>query len=536
MRNLIIILIFVHAIFLFPFLKPGIPLSHDGDGHLARIGAYYKAFQDGQFPPRWAGDLNFRFGTPVFIFNYNLPYYVATFLHMIGLNLGDSFKLVLSISFILSGLGFFLWLSQLFRKEAAFIGALLFGLAPYHFLNVFVRGAFGETVGLTIIPFIFWQIEKIINKNKVLDVLVAGILYGLLILSHNGTSVIFSPVFLLYFLFRMKNKYHLISFFAIFLIGFLISAYFWLPAILESRYVVGVKAFSDMYRQHFPPFLHLIYSGWGFGPDVSTQDGLSPQVGIVLFIFVFVAIVSFFKHKDNFVGLWLVIFGASIFLTTSLSDVIWRNVVPLKLLEFPWRFTALSSFAGAVIASYIISKIKNKKIIYCISVVLLISGFFYTKTDIQNKRDDKYYYSFSGSTVYRSATTTIWTGGDPFEIPENKISVISGDGQINDLTIKSNLHSFTITADSNVRILDNTFYFPGWKAEIDGKKVPIEFQDVNHRGLITFSVPRGTHKVEVVFGESPIRFIANIVSLAAIFGTLFAFLVRRKISLLLLKK
>ncbi|MDO8658789.1 MAG: 6-pyruvoyl-tetrahydropterin synthase-related protein [Candidatus Levybacteria bacterium] len=523
MKKLIVILILIHAIFLFPFLKPGIPLSHDGDGHVARIGAYHRAFGDGQLPPRWAGDLNYRFGTPVLIFNYQLPYYFADFFHAIGFNLTDAFKFVLGISFILSGVGFFLWLSQLVHKEAAFVGALLFGLAPYHFLNVFIRGAFGEALGLSIVPFIFWQIEKIINKNKILDVLLAGILYGLLILSHNGSAIIFSPVFLLYFLFRKKNKYQLISLFSIFFIGLLISAYFWLPAVLESRYVVGVSAFAEMYKNHFPSFLSLIYSGWGFGPDVNAKQGLSPQIGVINFVFVFIGIISLFKVKNKQIIFWLFVLAASILLTTSLSEVIWRNVSPLRLLEFPWRFTALSGLAAAVVGTHAVCLIKNRKLIYFIVAVLLMSSFFYTKTNTQNNKGDKHYYSFTGSTVYRRATSTVWSGGDPFEIPKNKIDIISGSGQINNLLIKSNLHTFTLDADSNIKILDNTFYFPGWRVEIDGKKVPIEFQDSNHRGLIAFSAPQGRSKIEVIFGETLLRSVANIISLMSLIILLIMF-------------
>src|SRR3989344_30155 len=317
MKNLIIILIFIHVLFLFPFLKPGIPLSHDGDGHIARIGAYYKAFQDGQVPPRWAGDLNFRFGSPVFIFNYQFPYYVATVLHRFGLSLEDTFKLILSVSFILSGVGFFLWLSQLVRREAAFFGALLFGLAPYHFLNVFIRGAFGETVALAIIPFIFFQIEKIRQKSSKKNIAIAGVLYGLLILSHNGMSLVFSPIFFLYCLFRAKNIHNVVSLLAFFLIGIFISAYFWLPASIESRYVCASLAFENMYKDHFPPFSYLFYSEWGFGPDVNRQGGLSPQVGFVIFIFVFLSLMYFFRKREKQIGFWLCIFVGAIFFTTA---------------------------------------------------------------------------------------------------------------------------------------------------------------------------------------------------------------------------
>mgnify|MGYP001561480497 CR=1 FL=1 len=528
MRNLIIILIFIHVIYLFPFFKQGIPLSHDGDGHVARIGAYYKAFTDGQFPPRWAGDLNFGFGTPLFIFNYHLPYYFSTFFHLIGLSLVDSFKLVLGISFILSGVGFFLWLSKLLSKEAAFLGGLLYGLAPYHFLNIFVRGAYGETVALAIIPFIFWQIEKIINKNKLLDVFIAGILYGLLILTHNGMSIMFSPIFILYCLFRKRNKYHLKSFLIFFLIGILISAYFWLPAVVESKYVGGDYNIWEIYKEHFPPFLKLIYSQWGFGPSVNSTDGLSSQIGIILFFFVFIGIINFLKDKEKFVGFWLLIFFSAIFLTTSLSNVVWSNIMFLRFLEFPWRFTALSTLAGAVVGAYVISKIKDKKMIYLIVIVLFITSFFYTKTNVQNNRGDKYYYSFAGSTVYRRATSTIWSGGDPFEIPKNKIEIISGKGKINNLLVRSNLHSFNLFAESDVAVLDNTFYFPGWKVEVNKKKVPIEFQDVNNRGLITFNVSEGHRKVEIIFKETLVRTVANTISLVSVLLLFFIFIYRKK--------
>lgn len=515
-KRFMLLLILILAVFLFPFLQPGIPLSHDGDGHVARIGGYYKAFQDGQIPPRWAGDLNFRFGTPLFIFNYQFPYYVASLLHKIGINLQDTFKLLLGISFVLSGVGFFLWLSQLIRKEAAFFGALLFGLAPYHFLNVFIRGAFGETVALAIIPFIFFQIEKIRERKRIVDICIAGVLYALLILSHNGMSLVFSPIFLIYALYIAKNMKTIASFLALFPIGILLSAYFWFPAALEAKYVVGTFAFTDMFKQHFPPFASLIYSNWGFGPDVNTQGGLSPQVGITIFIFVGIGVIYFLRNREKFLGFWLFIFFVAIFFTTSLSDIFWSNIALLRFLEFPWRFTALSSLAGAVISSYIISRIKNKNIIYLISVILLIYSFSFTNTDKQNKKDDPYYYSFTGSTAYRRATTTIWTGEDASEIPKEKIAIIAGNGKISNAQVKSNVHSFTIAAKSNVTVLDNTFYFPGWTVEVDGEKTTIEFQDMNHRGLITFTVPKGNHLVSVRFYETKIRLFADLLSLFSI--------------------
>jgi uncharacterized membrane protein YfhO len=74
--------------------------------------------------------------------------------------------------------------------------------------------------------------------------------------------------------------------------------------------------------------------------------------------------------------------------------------------------------------------------------------------------------------------------------------------------------------------LDNTIYFPGWQVLVDGQKTPIEFQDMNHRGFITFSVPKGMHNIEVVFRESAVRLFSDMISLFSIIGIFLIFVFR----------
>jgi len=49
------------------------------------------------------------------------------------------------------------------------------------------------------------------------------------------------------------------------------------------------------------------------------------------------------------------------------------------------------------------------------------------------------------------------------------------------------------------RMIDYTFYFPGWKVFVDNKEVPIEFQDPKYRGVITYGVPSGKHTILLKF-------------------------------------
>src|SRR3989344_9482892 len=136
----IILLILISIVFLFPLLSNNFYMSHDGEAHVARFAAYYKAFLDGQFPLRWAGDLNYSYGSPVFIFYYPLPGLLSIPLHTLGLSFENSFKVLISFFFGFSFVAFFLWAKEFVKDEAAFLGSLLYGLLPYHFLNLYVRG------------------------------------------------------------------------------------------------------------------------------------------------------------------------------------------------------------------------------------------------------------------------------------------------------------------------------------------------------------------------------------------------------------
>ena len=78
------------------FITTDLIHTHDGLVHLPRIAAYYKALSDGQIPIRWAGDLNYGYGMPLFNFMYQVPYLIASIFVMLGLGLVNSFKITLS--------------------------------------------------------------------------------------------------------------------------------------------------------------------------------------------------------------------------------------------------------------------------------------------------------------------------------------------------------------------------------------------------------------------------------------------------------
>lgn len=533
----IVLIAVIVLFFAIPILKPGLYDSHDGVPQIVRIGAYVKALSDGQFPVRWAADLNYRYGNPAFIFFYSLSGYTAAFLYFLGFNLQDSYKLLMVASLILAPIFFYFWAELIFKKKSiAFVSALFYALAPYSFLDAFVRGHLGESLALVIIPLIFYWVEKNNIKISVINIILGGLAYTLLILAHSILAVIFSATILGYIVFKnYNNRKLLFANLTVIAIGLGTSAYFWMPIILEGKYIISRLIVGEWYKGHFIKFPDMIYSQWGFGSYINKPGGLSAQIGPFHVFFATLSSILLFKKINSKIQVvfWLVMLLVGVFMSVSFSEFLWQRSHLLAQFQFPWRFTALASFAASVLVGYFLMNLKSKKILAVAVFGIIILSFQMNKVSGYINKSDSYYFDYPGTAAYHNEATTIWVAGDAYEFPKKPVEIISGKGDISNYDRKSNVRTYFIVAETDIRVLDNTVYFPGWRAEVDGRRTPIEFQDMNHRGLITFGVPKGNHKISVMFGESPIRFFADIITIVVLILITLVFIFRKKAEFLL---
>lgn len=206
---MILLFIVITLIPLLDLLHPGLLLTHDGQDHVARIANFYQNLIEGNIIPRWAGNLNWGYGTPILMFLYPLPSYIASLFHFIGFSLVDSTKFVFGVAYILSGLTMYLWINEFLGKRAAFVSGMLYLFAPYRFVDLYVRGAIGEHVAFIFPPLICYFLLKL-SKGYSYWYLVGGALsLGFLILSHNAISLMFLPLVFLYssfLLWQTKNE------------------------------------------------------------------------------------------------------------------------------------------------------------------------------------------------------------------------------------------------------------------------------------------------------------------------------------------
>lgn len=540
MKKWIFILLIISFIPLFDLFHPGLPTTHDGQDHVARIANFYQNLSEGNIIPRWAGNLNWGYGHPILTFLYPLPSYVASLFHFMGFSLVDSTKLVFGIAFILSGLTIYLWINEFLGKRAAFAASLLYLFAPYRFVDLYVRGAIGEHMAFVFPPLVLYFFLKLSKNQSPKYIAGAALSLGGLILTHNAISLMFLPLIFLYALFllwQVKDKRRLAIYYIVaVLVGFGLPAFFWMPAFFEGKYTLRDIVVSKEYASRFVPFTSFLSGVWSYGGT----GLLSTQVGIVQWTMVLASIFSItrlYKKKNN---LWifsasvLAVFFFTLFLMTSASNIVWQAITTLQKFQFPWRFLSVCVFATAVLGGIAFTQIP-KRFQAVVLVLLFAALLFFNKNYWHAKdyltSDERFFTGIYKGTTDTGESSPRWSIRFMEKEAIAHMEVIRGKAAIEEGTRTTVKHAYEIEAQEQSRIRENTLYFPGWEIFVDNKKVPIEFQDPANRGLMTFFVSGGNHEISVKFTETRLRMFSNMLSAVSfvVLGTLFVFKKQKKL-------
>lgn len=516
--------------------SPYLVHTHDGLVHLPRIGAFYKSLIDGQFPVRWAGDLNYGYGMPIFIFIYHTPYLISSLFLLLGLGLVWSFKLSILVSFLLSGIFMFLFANAFFKdKKKAFLVTLLYQFAPFHLIDVTIRGSFGEVFTYSFLPLVLYGITKFFQTKKIAFLSLTALATGFLVISHNSISLLFFAICALFVLFFSPKKKDMIFVFGSLGLGLLLSAYYWIPALIEHKYTYGDLFMKDLYRDRFPALWKLFVPNL-FDSKPLQIDNIALQFGIFQMIAVFLGGWALMKKKvkDRFekkvIFFTFALMSLSLFFMTRLSLPFWENISFLRQFQFPWRFLSIVVFATSFLGFLYTSYLKKNSYFFIFVLLIIFSSmtYWFPKEGYDHVKEP-YYWNFPLNSTYYGETDVIWSAGPAKSYPKKRIEIIDGKGSLTELRRSSNLQDFKVHANTNLLLVSNTQYFPGWRVYVDGISTPIQFQNEKYRGLITFPVVKGNYDVKIVFEESKIRLFADLLSLGGVALLATALIFRKKI-------
>jgi len=502
----------------YPLLFPGLFPTHDGEYHVIRFYEFDKVLRSGVLYPRWAPDLNNGFGTPLFNYVYPLPNYFSSFFHLLGFSFIDSFKLNMFFASIFGAVFFFLFARKFWGNMGGLVGSVLYTFSPYHFVDIYIRGSVGEVWALALFPAFLWSITVFIKEKKNSFLFISSLFLALLIFSHNILalmSFVFSIIYAAILLLSEKKKRQLIiKIISIFIIGLFLSAVFWLPALYEKKYVIGLEIFN--LKSNFPELFQLIFPSWGSGfSGNSLENQMSFQLGIANILVVLASIFFLFKkRKEYLIRLFFIVsFFVVSFLMLRLSYPIWANLPFMNYFQFPWRFLSLSIFTSSFLGASLFAQAKMKKIILGALLILFAVGltYQYTKPAYYMNRDDQYYVTRSnfidGTNSIGNSFNTIW-----FNSKNKKTNkLIEIDGSFKVLEKEVNKYKVSLSSENNSKTILNLAYFPGWSLFLDGKKIPTE---PSKDGKIQFLSNKGKHLLEVSFENTTLEKISMALSIS----------------------
>jgi hypothetical protein len=312
------------------------------------------------------------------------------------------------LGFVFAALALCCWpLRDCSNRTAAWLAAVAYIYAPFHLVNVYVRGdSLSEFYAFIFYPLILWSIDCIFDSARNWPLLALS--YGGLILTHNVSALIFSPFVITYCVLRIAYQrpftHHalrntILSIAAGLLLAFTLSAFFWLPALGEA----SLTQVSDVqttgyfnYAEHFRA-ANLIQNSIGFDYSITTAPGsnspfamgLVQAIGTVAGLVVLIVTWKKDQHRD-FRLFVLIGLALSTFMITPLSKPLWDTLPLLSYSQFPWRFLSIQALFTSLAIGYLaISVTRPARLAMPIGLILVASMLFTLHPDYLPVRSDE---------------------------------------------------------------------------------------------------------------------------------------------------
>lgn len=537
-KYLIILVIFLASFIASRELfKPGYFSMHD-DLQIGRLYEMELCFKDKQIPCRWVPDMGYSYGYPLYNYYPPFPYYFGMVFRSLGFSFIDSVKILFILGFLFSAFFMFLLGKELWGDLGGLVSSIFYLFAPYHSVDVYVRGAMNEFWALAWFPLIFWSVLKIIktDKNKYLSTLAVS--YSLLLLSHNVMSLLFTPLVVAWGLLLIwtEKKQFKESFLKLAvggLWGICLAAFFTLPAILEGKYVHTETMLMGYFNflAHFVGLRKTLFTRfWGYGSSGWLQEaGMPFQVGFpqwpVAVLTFFLSLFLFSKKKIKLNSLIIftfhfLLFTFSLFMVHPRSVFFWLRIPFLAYVQFPWRFLALTIFGMSVLAGGMTALIRKKNLeaitgaVLVILAIVLNFSFFRPEKIIKITDTEKLFSAKGWNKLQTDAIFDYlpkYAVLPPTKAAPEKPEVITGEAEFFGVKKGTNWYQFEVKVEKETKIEIPIYDFPGWKVWADGSQLGTTHD--NFLGLITVEMPVGNYQVVARLIDTPIRLLSNLLSL-----------------------
>jgi len=558
---LIVILLSLPA--LAPLLRPGFFSSDDGLLHLYRMMGLDHAIQAGVLYPRWLPDFAFGYGQPVINFYGPFSYYIGQIVRVVNLGAIAATKWSYGLAALAAGMTMFLFTRRIFERRSlpAAVAALAYVYAPYHLANLYVRGAMAELWAMAWFPLILWAFTRVVYDNRKAHITTAGLGLAGLVVSHSLSLLIFGPALTLYLIILLLLRGTIRPLWgAMGAIGLsiMLSAFYWLPALLESQYVGLGGGASAGYREHLAPLNSMISRSFLYQYYPAQRTIAEHPVGLLQFLLSLPAVLLLratvlprARLIKPSVGAMFGIAMGSILMNTTASSPIWRAFEPaLAYLQYPWRYQAMTSLSlafqagAAVLALYpSMLKVQLRPVSFPVApmatagaMILLLAGASLARLPARPAGITEDAVTLLHMWTWEREVGqigTTWTGEYlPVWVQEQRWAIgrswLDADGpdieeagrpippdRVYPKHKGFDSLSVEVSNETTATLLWQQFYYPGMRAKETTSGNIFPAYPYGTLGLAAVALPAGQHHLRLGLAPTPAQVIGSIVSLAA---------------------
>jgi hypothetical protein len=527
--------------------QPGLPRTADGYLHLLRTVEVDQSWQDGVFYPRWAPDMAFGYGYPIFNYFAPLLYLITEAVHLLGPGFESSLKLVLIGSLLCGAGGMYALVKDHLGARAGVLAAATYIYAPYMLRDVFVSGVYAEFLALSLMPHALWSVYRLITRGNPLYLLTSSLLCGAVVISHNITGMLFFPLlisFAVWTIWSHRRRSAIPRTVLALILSLALVALFLLPALVEKPLVNLDRLTEDYFdfRHHFHSLAEILSpsvvpDGRSFNPvwllNLGTAQVFLAALGVLALV------VGSLARWQRTQGLFFVlVLVISVAMMLPVSTPVWQHAPLVAFTEFPSRFLGPAVLASSFLAGnsvHLWSRLRwrhSSTVLLALSVIFAVGAVFVhlyqewppSRREDLSPEDVVQHELRTGIVGTTSASECLptWVVEEPADSP--LIAQYLSSGPISKLdegslpeSARVELLGHTVVSDeyrvefsTPLTVQFNTIYFPGWRAFVDGRPVPVT--PSYPQGLITLEVPEGTHEVALHFGDTSVRTLANVTS------------------------
>ncbi len=533
---ILVVLIAVHPLF------DSRPLDgHDPGFNMIRLKEVHTLISHGTIIPRWAPDLVHGYGYPLFIFYPPLSYICAVPFYSMGLSLDASLKCVYIIGFLFAVFCMFRIGVRLGSPNAGLIGGALYVLAPYMLADVYVRVSYSEFIAMSWFPFIFLMLLRFAQTDKRRFALAAIAGLAAVNLTHSISALLIYPVSFLWALttgiaLRKPLKRHLCATLGVYIFAIGITAFFWIPALMERSYVRIDKMISGAFsfENHFVTLAKLFSIKWGYAVSrTGAPQEMSFQIGWPHITAISICLICLFyasRQLRSMMAFALAGIIATVFCMLSASLFVWKAIPLLAYLQFPWRLlmitALLSSLAGMLAVIHIEKKYSSRILWFACLAGICLYAIPYCKASYID--DPIFAHSIEHNTrilplPYGSSTLLMeylpkWVDTIP-KYPADTLFTADDAIRIYEQTELPTEYRCTARVAASGILQINKFYYPGWQCHINEVRTKIKTTAETGIMEVYLDTP-GTHKVRLTFENTLLRRRANMFSLLFLIATL----------------